>query len=141
MIEPRFTAMNAAIVFAGAGAGGVLRFAMHGLIRGSTGDGFPWATLLVNASGCVGIGVLMALWAAPAVAREEYRLALMVGVLGGYTTFSAFGRDSIMLVQNGHPGRAIAYVAASVAGSLAAVVVGMMIGRFLRGDGAAPAPH
>lgn len=129
-----------ALVFLGAGAGGVLRFAAHTLLQNWWGPSFPIGTLIVNVSGCFAIGILMAMWAAPAAIREEYRLAIMVGVLGGYTTFSSFGRETFDLVQRGHSGRAIAYVAASVAISLVAVWIGVAVGRHF-GAGAGSEPH
>jgi len=139
--DHRFTLLGAVLVFVGAGVGGVLRFGVHALMHSWFGAAFPWGTLIANVSGCLAVGVLMAAWAGPSSIREEYRLAVMVGVLGGYTTFSAFGRETMDLVQQGHGVRAAAYVAGSVALCLAAVWLGVLIGRRFAGGAAAPIEH
>lgn len=109
-------------VFLGAGLGGVLRFGVGGLFAGgAAGVGaFPTGTLVVNVTGCLAIGVL-----APLLTSEPWKLFLMVGVLGGYTTFSAFGRETIELISRGEVGRAAVYVLLSNALGLAAVWAGM----------------
>lgn len=109
-------------VFLGAGLGGVLRFAVGGLLAGGgAGAGaFPVGTLVVNVTGCLAIGVL-----APVLMSEPWKLFLMVGLLGGYTTFSAFGRETIDLISRGEIGRAAVYVVLSNALGLAAVWAGM----------------
>src|SRR5688572_23565026 len=97
--------VKAGIVFLGAGAGGVLRFSVVGgiqaWIRSSSPAwaSFPLGTIVVNVTGCFAVGLLGAILAGPMHAKEELRLALLVGLLGGYTTFSAFGRETILLVQ------------------------------------------
>jgi fluoride exporter len=112
------------VVFVGAGTGGVLRFLLDRAISGRLHHEFPWGTLTVNVSGCAVIGVLYAAFAAEPGARAEWvRLALMVGVLGGYTTFSAFSRETLMLLDAGLRWQAAGYVVGSVLGGLAATVV------------------
>ncbi len=91
---------------------------------------FPWATLAVNVAG----GLLMGLLAGWLVARggnEQLRLFLGVGVLGGFTTFSAFSLETVLLVVRGSPGHAAAYVLASVVASVGAVAVGLWMTRDL----------
>ncbi len=111
-------------VFLGAGFGGVLRFSVGGLFAGG-GAGqpgaFPVGTLVVNVTGCLAIGVLASM-----LTSEPWKLFLMVGVLGGYTTFSAFGRETIELISRGEVGRAAVYVVLSNALGLAAVWAGMI---------------
>lgn len=91
------------------------------------GAHFPVATLAVNVAGCLVMGLLAALFAH----RGGHHLApfLMTGVLGGFTTFSAFSLDALTLWQRGQAGPAAVYVAASVGLSLLAVVAGLALGR------------
>ncbi|MFM9957551.1 MAG: fluoride efflux transporter CrcB [Phycisphaerales bacterium] len=126
-------------IFFGAGLGGVLRFALAGAAQRFAGpapvlDGsavaFPVGTLAVNVSGCLAIGVLAAS-SASWLEREEFRLGLIVGVLGGYTTFSAFALESLRLAETGQWGKAALYVVLSNALSLAACGAGMAITRWL----------
>ena len=85
---------------------------------------FPWATLAINVLGCFLIGLLM-----PLVEARPYWLAFVVpGLLGGFTTFSAFGHETWKLVQNGTPVLAAVYVAASVGVGLSAVWLGRFFG-------------
>jgi len=82
------------LIFFGAGFGGVARYALAGWIQSPAGDSFPVGTLAVNVIGCLLIGFLGAAFAGPVLLREEYRIAVLVGVLGGFTTFSTFGRET-----------------------------------------------
>ena len=94
------------------------------------GPRFPWGTLGVNLLGGLLMGVL-----AGSLARfgdgEGARLLLGVGVLGGFTTFSAFSLDTMSMIERGATGLAAAYVAASVLGSIAALYVGLRLARGL----------
>jgi CrcB protein len=112
------------LVFVGSGAGGLLRYALGGLIQTWWGPAFPMGTMLVNISGCFAMGFLAAALGGQVPLREEYRLVLLVGVLGGYTTFSSFGRETIVLMEEGAWVRAGAYVLTSVIVGLAAVWLG-----------------
>ena len=87
--------------------------------------GWPWATLLVNLTGCALIGVLLAVLLARFPAHLWLRPFLVTGVLGGYTTFSTFAVDA------GAPATAAGYVVVSVVGGLLAVVAGLSTGRAL----------
>ncbi|MEZ5885512.1 MAG: fluoride efflux transporter CrcB [Paracoccaceae bacterium] len=91
------------------------------------GPGFPWATLFVNVMGSFLMGVLV-IWFAH---RDLTRLAplLMTGLLGGFTTFSAFSLDAVSLWQRGEAAAAALYVGVSVALSLAALLAGMGVAR------------
>lgn len=89
------------MIAVGGGVGALLRYALAGWGQGLAGDSFPAGTLLVNAVGCLAIGVLGAAFAGPHMVREEYRVALLVGVLGAFTTFSTFGWETMMLANDG----------------------------------------
>lgn len=103
------------LVFLGGGAGSVLRYLVAAWMTpdewAGQGPRFPWATLAVNLVGCVGIGLL----AGYCGKREWARMLLMIGLLGGFTTFSTFGLDAVRLTAGGHWGRAVWYVGLSVA--------------------------
>ncbi|MEA3046395.1 MAG: fluoride exporter [Sphingomonadales bacterium] len=88
------------------------------------GPGFPWATLIVNLSGGLAMG-LLAGWFVRAGGSEQARLLLAVGLLGGYTTFSAFSLETFSLIQRGQYGLSAAYVGASVFGSVLLLVAGL----------------
>ena len=121
------------LVFLGAGLGGVLR---HGVNVGCgrlCGTEFPWGILIINVTGCLAMG-LIAGWLAfkaQIAWSQDIRLFLTTGVLGGYTTFSAFSLDFATLWERGAQGHAIIYVLASVVLSLAAIFVGLTIIRSL----------
>ena len=126
-----FHAMKWWLIFAGGGAGSMLRYAVGLWVEARTGPGFPWGTFAVNVSGCFLIGVLATLadehaWITPAA-----RLALVTGVLGGFTTFSTFGLETWELVEDGRTLLALANAAASLGVGLAAVVAGVQLTRQL----------
>jgi fluoride exporter len=89
------------------------------------GSGWPWGTLIVNISG----GLLIGLLAARMTADDPWRLFLGVGLLGGFTTFSAFSLETFGMIERGAWGSALGYAAASVAASVGAVALGMAAGR------------
>ncbi|MEI2734561.1 MAG: fluoride efflux transporter CrcB [Rhodoblastus sp.] len=119
------------IVFLGAGVGGALR---HGVNVGCgrlCGTEFPWGILVINVTGCLVMGLIAGWLAFKAQMSwsQDMRLFLMTGVLGGYTTFSAFSLDFATLWERGAHSLAIAYVLASVVLSLAAVFLGLALVR------------
>ena len=97
---------------------------------------WPWATLTVNLAGCLLIGVLLAVLAARRPDDERLRVFVGVGVLGGFTTFSAFAVEVAALLRAGDPVLAVGYVAASVLGGVVAVAVGIRAARALPGSAA-----
>ncbi|HZH10151.1 MAG TPA: fluoride efflux transporter CrcB [Microvirga sp.] len=119
------------LVFLGAGIGGALR---HGVNVGCArycGVGFPYGTLAVNVAGSFIMGVLAA-WLAFKAGdgwSQPLRLFLTTGILGGFTTFSAFSLDAVMLWERGQAGLALGYVAASVALSIAGLAGGLALAR------------
>jgi CrcB protein len=92
---------------------------------------FPYATLLINVSGCLGIGLLAALVEERAFLGPGARLFWMIGVLGGYTTFSTFGYETMALLREGGYAGAFVNVAGQVLLGLLAVWLGAVIGRWL----------
>lgn len=93
------------------------------------GAGFPWGTLIVNLAGGLLMGLLAGWLAARASGDEALRYLLGVGVLGGYTTFSAFSLETATMLQRGDHGVALLYILASVAGSILALFAGLQIAR------------
>jgi CrcB protein len=115
------------LVFVGAGIGGVLR---HGVNLGCVrvwGTAFPWGTLAVNVVGSLLMGVIAGWLAFKGGTSwgEPLRLFLTTGILGGFTTFSAFSLDAALLWQRGETGLALAYVLGSVLCSISALALGL----------------
>ena len=120
---------NLILVAAGGGAGAVLRYLLSQALS-RPGVGWPWATFLANIAGGLLIGLLAGWLAFRAGAEgERVRLLLGVGVLGGFTTFSAFSWDALQLLQRGQTASAGIYILGSVVLSLAAVMAGFQLGR------------
>jgi CrcB protein len=117
--------MGYLIVFLGAGIGGALR---HGVNLASVrlfGLGFPFGTLIVNVVGSLLMGLFAGYFAYRTGVPQHMRLFLTTGILGGFTTFSAFSLDAALLMERHAYGLAAAYVAVSVAVSLAALFAGL----------------
>jgi fluoride exporter len=91
------------------------------------GPGFPWGTLIVNVAGCFIMGLLVGLGAARLTITDEARIFLMTGILGGFTTFSAFSADVALLVERKNFSLAALYVTGSVVLSLFAVFAGLYL--------------
>jgi CrcB protein len=108
----------------GGGAGAILRYALATAVQSAAGGPFPLGTLLVNVLGCFGIGLLEGLAEARAFGSPEARALLVVGLLGGFTTFSAFANETMTAARDGAPWAAAANVLLSVALCLAAVWLG-----------------
>ena len=106
------------LIFLGSGAGGVVRLLLNNFITGLAGGGFPWGILTINVSGSTGIGLVAGWFAFRGDAGGDMRLFLATGILGGFTTFSAFSLDATLLYERGQPGLAALYVVASVLLSL-----------------------
>lgn len=118
----------------GGAAGSVLRYWLAGLVHRRLGDaGFPAGTLAVNVAGCLAIGALTALAESRGAGSPETRALLMVGLLGGFTTFSAFGNETLNLIREGEPLLAGTNVAANVFLGLAAVWLGRIAAQAIWG--------
>ena len=119
------------LVGGGGFVGSVARYYLGGLILHSAGaPRFPLATLGVNTLGCLTIGVLSALGERHHVLTPGARLLLFTGVLGGFTTFSAFSLDALTLWERGAMLQTVLYVAGSVILSLIAAAIGLMLSRY-----------
>jgi CrcB protein len=112
----------------GGALGALARWAVTTALPHARGA-WPWATLLVNLSGCLVIGALLAVLLARFPGSRRLRPFLAVGVLGGYTTYSTFAVDVVQLADAGRGALAAAYVLASVLGGVLAVVLGLLAGR------------
>ena len=111
----------------GGALGAAARYLANVAVMRGIGPGFPWATVIVNVAGSFAMGALVVVLAE----RSATRLApfLMTGVLGGFTTFSAFSLDTVTLWQRGAAVSAAAYVFGSVVVSVAALLAGMALMR------------
>lgn len=125
--------MNTLLVFLGAGIGGALRHGVNVASARAFGTGFPAGTLIVNVVGSLAMGLIVA-WLASRTDMgwsQPARLFLTTGVLGGFTTFSAFSLDAMLLYERGEWGVAVLYVAASVLLSIGALAAGIALVRGL----------
>lgn len=114
------------VAFGGA-LGASVRYLTNVAAMRLLGGGFPWATLFVNVLGSFLMGFVVVLFAQRGLTRHAP--LIMTGILGGFTTFSAFSLDSVSLWQRGTPMAATLYVGGSVVLSLAALVAGMAVAR------------
>lgn len=118
---------NLIFVAAGGALGASLRYVVNVAAGHVFGAGFPWGTVIVNVAGSFLMGVLVVVLAHKGGTR--YAPFLMTGVLGGFTTFSAFSLDALTIWERGQTGLAAAYVLGSVGLSLAGIVAGMAVAR------------
>lgn len=121
--------MGFLIVFLGGGLGAALR---HGVNLASArwlGTGFPYATMIENVSGSLVMGLLAGYFAFRGGPSQHWQLFLTTGILGGYTTFSAFSLDAVLLYERGALGLAALYVFGSVALSIAGLFAGLALAR------------
>ncbi|MDE0659331.1 MAG: fluoride efflux transporter CrcB [Gammaproteobacteria bacterium] len=111
-------------VAAGGACGAVLRYCVQAMASGTE---FPWGTLLVNIAGCLAIGLAIGCFAGATWFETVGRPLLVAGVLGGFTTFSAFSVDTVLLWEQRRVVAAVAYVVSSVACCLLAAAVGYRV--------------
>ena len=121
--------MNYLIVFLGGGLGAAARYGMNIGVGRLAGSDFPWHTLVVNIAGCFAMGVLTEGMALRFSVSNEMRLFLTTGILGGFTTFSAFALDFALLVERRDLTGATVYVLASVGLSIIACFAGLAMVR------------
>ena len=118
----------------GGAAGSCLRYWVSLLLGPvAAGQGFPWATLTANVLGSLGLGLVFVLGEGRELFGADVRLLLGTGVMGGFTTYSAFNLESIGLMQSGAWGRAALYMGATVLVCLVAGALGIVVGRAIRG--------
>lgn len=122
---------EAFLIFIGAGLGGILRFWISKFSYLTLGHQFPYGTLIVNVSGCFLMGFLYVLLFEKMASAPQLRSLLLVGLLGGYTTFSAFTIETLNLFENEAPVSAMINILLSVILSLLATWLGMLGGRQL----------
>jgi CrcB protein len=122
--------MNVILLVAVGGAvGSVARYLMASGIQSSTGWDFPIGTVLVNILGCFLIGILYVLLVARPDPRHDLRALLMVGVMGGFTTFSSFSLETVTMAMSGNFGGATLNVVISVAACLVGTILGITLAR------------
>ena len=122
--------MGYLIVFLGGGLGAALRHGINLAVARMLGTAFPYGTLLINITGSFIMGLVAAYFAFLGDASQHWRLFLTTGILGGYTTFSAFSLDVALLYERGEFGMAALYVIASVASSIVGLFAGLALVRY-----------
>ncbi|HJM89937.1 MAG TPA: fluoride efflux transporter CrcB [Dehalococcoidia bacterium] len=121
--------MQLLLVIAGGAVGTLFRYQIAMRLQSASGGAFPVGTLAVNVSGAFIAGLLATLLLERSAVSAEVRTAILVGVLGGYTTFSTFSVETLTLTNDGQWGLATLNVAASVAAALFAVWAGQSVAR------------
>lgn len=121
--------MNYLLVFIGGGLGSCLRHAVNVICPRFLGTNFPYHTFIINITGSTIMGLIAGYLAFKGDAAQSWRLFVMTGILGGYTTFSAFSLDAGLLYERGAVGAAVLYVLGSVILSLIGLFAGLAIVR------------
>lgn len=119
--------MNLLLVFVGAGIGGVARYGV-GAASLRFGSDFPYGTMAINIAGSVLMGLFIG-WFAARGGGQPLRLFIATGVLGGFTTFSSYSLEAVMLLERGQTAAAAFYVVGSVALGLAGLFSGLLLMR------------
>ena len=119
--------MNYLLVFIGGGLGSVLRHIVNVVCPRLLGLNFPYHTFIINITGSTVMGLVAGYLAFKGDAAQSWRLFLMTGILGGYTTFSAFSLDAGLLYERGELGLATLYVLGSVILSFLGLFAGLAI--------------
>ena len=122
------------LIMAGGALGALCRYGLQGWVQRFTDGSFPLGTLIVNVTGCFVIGVLNMLFSGPWPIRIDYRVGLVVGLLGGFTTFSAFGWETFALASEDQLAGALMNVVLSVSLGMAAVWFGYRVAERLYGS-------
>jgi fluoride exporter len=121
--------MGFLIVFLGGGIGAALRHGVNLVMARWAGTAFPFATLTENVTGSLVMGLLVGYFAFHGGVPQHWRLFLTTGILGGYTTFSAFSLDTVLLYERGEFGLAALYVILSVALTIGGLFAGLALMR------------
>jgi CrcB protein len=122
-----------AAVGIGGGIGALIRYYVAGWVQPAWWPGFPFGIFVVNITGGLAMGLIVALTALKLQMTPEVRAFLTTGILGGYTTFSTFSLDSALLMERGAYGQAAAYVVGSVVLSILAIFLGFWVVRSVYG--------
>src|SRR3954471_9112113 len=131
MTSLRAKRMNYLLVFLGGGLGSTLRHIVNVASARALGTAFPYHTFIINITGSIVMGLIAGYLAFKGEASQPWRLFLMTGILGGYTTFSAFSLDAALLYERGEIGLAVFYVLGSVVFSIAGLFAGLALMRHL----------
>jgi CrcB protein len=122
---------NYLLVFLGGGLGSSLRHTVNVVCARYLGTAFPYHTFIINITGSTVMGLIAGYLAFKGDAAQSWRLFLMTGILGGYTTFSAFSLDAGLLYERGEIGLALLYVLGSVVLAIAGLFAGLALVRHL----------
>lgn len=120
---------NTLLVMAGGAIGSALRYQLGRLCTRLFGMGWPWGTLAANVIGGLVMGLFAGWLAARAQGGEQIRLFFAVGVLGGFTTFSSFSLETLLMIERGELLSAASYVGVSVVAAIGALALGLMLVR------------
>jgi CrcB protein len=123
--------MSYLLVFFGGGLGAALRHFINVVSARVLGTAFPYHTFIINITGSTVMGLIAGYLAFKGEASQPWRLFLMTGILGGYTTFSAYSLDAALLYERGEIGLALFYVVGSVVFSIAGLFAGLALMRHL----------
>ena len=123
--------MSYLLVFVGGGLGASLRHLINVTSARCLGTGFPWGTFIINITGSTVMGLIAGYLAFKGEASQPWRLFLMTGILGGYTTFSAYSLDAALLYERGELASAALYVVGSVVLAIAGLFAGLALVRQL----------
>ena len=124
-------AMNLVIIALGGALGAVSRFLMGNAVSKAVGSALPYGTFVINLVGYFAMGLLMTIIVDRELLSAAWRLFLCVGFLGGFTTFSSFGYEALMLLTEGRLLAALTYVSGSMVLGLAAAAAGVLCARAL----------
>ncbi|KAF2991089.1 fluoride efflux transporter CrcB [Methylocystis sp. MJC1] len=119
--------MGFLIVFLGGGLGAAARHGVNLLVARVTSSSFPFGTLAINVLGSALMGAIIGYFALKGDSPQQWRLFLTTGILGGFTTFSTFSLEAVLLYERGEMAVATLYVAASVGLSVAGLITGLWL--------------
>ncbi|MEE4381552.1 MAG: fluoride efflux transporter CrcB [Pseudomonadales bacterium] len=120
---------NLLAIALGGALGALARYGVANAFGALLGRAFPWGTLAVNVAGSAAMGVLFVLVVGNEAVRREWESVATVGFLGAFTTFSTFSLETVLLLQGGRAGAALAYAGASVGACVAGCAAGMRLAR------------
>ena len=120
---------NLLLIGLGGGLGSMARYLCQKWFMDHYSHSYPWGTFIVNITGCFLIGLLWGITFKSFAGNESWKLFLMTGICGGYTTFSAFSLEGIGLIKEQKPGLFLLYIGGSVVIGLLATYAGMKISR------------
>lgn len=119
---------NTLFIGCGSFIGGAARYLVSIAMK-AAGKGFPWGTLVVNLVGCLTIGLLWGFFSKSATENSVWALFMTVGICGGFTTFSTFSKEALMMLQAGNHMGMLAYVGISVLAGIVLVAAGYFLAR------------